>query len=104
MIKPETRNMDFTVDADITRSSTLPAAFYKDDKTFEALKEKLFSRCWQLVETGEELQHSNEAFPFILFPGYLNEPLVLVRNKENELKCFSNVCTHRGNILVQHAG
>ena len=94
----------FDVNEDITLASTLPSSFYKDENLFEQLKEKLFSRCWQLVEIADGLQQTNEAFPFILLPGFLNEPLLLVRNKENELKCFSNVCTHRGNILVNHSG
>src|SRR3954469_2455496 len=94
----------YFIDTDITKASTLPASFYKSETVFESLKDKLFSRTWHLVEVNEEVEHSQEAFPFVLFPGYMHEPLVMVRNREEELKCFSNVCTHRGNILVQHSG
>ena len=35
---------------------------------------------------------------------FLNEPLVLVNQPNGEIKCLSNVCTHRGNLVVQHPG
>ena len=30
--------------------------------------------------------------------------MVFINNKQGELNCFSNVCTHRGNILIEHEG
>src|SRR5205085_8937229 len=35
-----------------------------------------------------------------LLPGFLDEPLLLSRDAAGTLRCLSNVCTHRGNILV----
>jgi choline monooxygenase len=31
---------------------------------------------------------------------YINEPLLLTKDKEGALHCMSNVCTHRGNLMV----
>ena len=39
----------------------------------------------------------------ILSKAYIEEPLLLVNNN-NKIQSFSNVCTHRGNILVEKAG
>src|SRR5262249_47428750 len=39
--------------------------------------------------------------PRELLPGLLAEPLLLARDAAGELRCLSNVCTHRGNILVK---
>ena len=36
-----------------------------------------------------------------MLPGHLDEPLVLARDGAGELRCLSNVCTHRGNLLVR---
>lgn len=33
----------------------------------------------------------------------MDEPILLVRGSNDQLNCMSNVCTHRGNILVEHA-
>jgi choline monooxygenase len=93
---------DLMVENDITQASTLPTLFYKNVALFELSKESVFAKSWQLTEASEHLQQSETAFPFVLLPGFLNEPLVLVSNTSNQLNCFSNVCTHRGNILVQH--
>lgn len=38
--------------------------------------------------------------PFTLLDGYLDEPLIVTRDSQDRLHCLSNVCTHRGNILV----
>jgi choline monooxygenase len=92
------------IEKDITQASTLPALFYKSNELFEQSREKIFAGSWQLSEAGEHIHNTENAFPFSLLPGFLNEPLVLVRNAADELNCFSNVCTHRGNILVQHPG
>jgi choline monooxygenase len=35
-----------------------------------------------------------------MLPGLLDEPLLLARDAQGTLRCLSNVCTHRGNILV----
>ena len=92
------------INPDITAASTLPSSFYRSRDYLDLMREKVFAASWQLVEAGEQAQHAEEAFPFTLLPGYMNEPLVLVRNANNELACYSNVCTHRGNILVNHPG
>jgi choline monooxygenase len=92
------------VENDITLAATLPASFYKNPLFFDQSKELVFAKSWQLIETGNVLQQEETAFPFTLFPGFLNEPLVLTTNSSGALHCYSNVCTHRGNILVQHPG
>jgi len=38
-----------------------------------------------------------------LLEHYIDEPLLLSRDKTGELHCLSNVCTHRGNIVVERA-
>jgi choline monooxygenase len=37
-----------------------------------------------------------------MLPGFLDEPVLLVKTDES-LTCLSNVCTHRGKILVENA-
>ncbi|MCX6275934.1 MAG: Rieske 2Fe-2S domain-containing protein [Bacteroidetes bacterium] len=92
------------INIDITLASTLPSSFYQSKECFDQMKEKIFASSWQLIESGENAQYPEEVFPFNLLPGFMNEPLLLVRNNSNKLSCLSNVCTHRGNILVDHPG
>lgn len=86
----------FEVDPDILKARTLASEFYTDDRWFELSKEKIFARSWQLV-AGPELDA--DLTPVTLLPGFLDEPL-LISKHGGDLKCLSNVCTHRGKILV----
>lgn len=95
----------FYIDPDITKAETLPAQFYKSEKVFEKLKEKVFVKSWQWI--GDEntlIPISENAYPLVLLDNYLAEPLLIVRDKENRTKCFTNVCTHRGNLVIHKPG
>ena len=47
---------------------------------------------------------AGQVSPFTLLPGTLDEPLLLTRDTEDRLHCLSNVCTHRGTLVVEGAG
>jgi choline monooxygenase len=92
----------FHIDPKIERASTLPASFYRDLSVFEALKDKVFYKSWQWIET-ELPETSGDTVPFTMLPQYLDEPLLLTRDEKGRLHCLSNVCTHRGNLLLTQA-
>lgn len=94
----------FKVDKDIKKAETLPAEFYRSEEVFERIKENVFLRTWHWVGHDTLVPLADSAYPFILLDGYVTEPMVLTRDKENNIRCFSNVCTHRGNIVVHHPG
>lgn len=98
------KKFNYTVHPDIHRAETLPAEFYRNPAVFEAMRESLFPRSWQWIETGENLEQNGAVFPFQIIPGFVNEPLFLRKDNEGQVQCFSNVCTHRGNILVHNPG
>ena len=85
------------IDPDIRKAETLDARFYTDPHSFELSKEKIFARSWQMAGGPET---DNGLTPFTMLPGLLDEPLLLVRSA-GETRCMSNVCTHRGKILVE---
>ena len=87
----------FEVDPDIRKARTLASEFYTDERFFELSKEKIFARSWQFV-AGPEV--GNSLVPVTLLPGFLEEP-ILISKHDGEYRCFSNVCTHRGKILVE---
>jgi choline monooxygenase len=91
---------DFFVDSNIARARTITADFYNSDKYFQLAKEKIFASSWQLIGDSDKVHEPGSAWPFMVLENYLDEPLVLTRDKENNLHCLSNVCTHRGNLLV----
>jgi choline monooxygenase len=92
---------DLKVHSDISLASTLPSEFYTDSAVFESAKEKIFFPSWQFIPPGEFPGQPGTAFPFTLLENFLDEPFLLVRDRTGVLRCMSNVCTHRGNILVK---
>jgi choline monooxygenase len=90
---------EFFIDPDIRRAKTLRSEFYTDERFFHDSKEKIFARTWQFAGRTEEVSGLK---PVTLLPGFLDEPVLLVK-KAGEVHCLSNVCTHRGKILVEEA-
>ena len=88
------------VDPDVTRAATLPKAFYLDAALYELARERIFAHTWQWLGDDADVDEPGSLAPRTLLPGLLDEPLLLVRDGAGVLRCLSNVCTHRGNILV----
>lgn len=89
----------FYVDPDIKKACTLPAEVYTDPKLLEILKKNLFRSSWQWVGGQEIFHQDNNLVPHEFIPGFLPEPLLIIR-KEDKPVVFSNVCTHRANVLI----
>ncbi|HRH41268.1 MAG TPA: SRPBCC family protein [Pyrinomonadaceae bacterium] len=109
----------FEITPDIRFAETLSSEFYTNEKYFEASKEKIFARSWHLIgmtNEGANLKPFNIKEKIFARPlhlvgtadkasnlkpfNILDTPLILSRNGE-KVSCFSNVCTHRGAILVE---
>jgi choline monooxygenase len=87
----------FEVDPDIRKAKTLASDFYTDPRYFEESKEKIFARTWQFLCHESEIESLK---PVQLLTGVLDEP-VLISRSAGAFNCLSNVCTHRGKILVE---
>jgi choline monooxygenase len=92
--------MPYHVDPDIGRARTLDPAFYASDEAFAQTRERVFARTWQWLGDTREVEEPLALSPRTLLPGLLDEPLLLARDNDGTLRCLSNVCTHRGNLLV----
>lgn len=94
----------FEIDPDITKAETLPATFYRDPEVFEALKQRVFHRSWQWLGPTAVLDTTQNSCPLIVLDDFLTEPLLLTRDAQETVHCLSNVCTHRGNLLIPAPG
>lgn len=95
--------MNYSIDPDITRAGTLDAHFYSDAAAWDVARTRIFAKSWQWLGDTHDVREPESLSPRDLLPGFLDEPLLLTRDKSGELRCLSNVCTHRGNILVKSA-
>jgi choline monooxygenase len=92
-----------SVDPDIRRASSPPATFYRDPTVYARLRERVLARAWHLVGDAAGLTRPGQVLPAVIQDGCLDEPVVLTRGPAGELHCLSNVCTHRGNLVVTDA-
>jgi choline monooxygenase len=91
----------FNINPDIKKSPTLPSEFYREEKYFEQSKEKIFSRTWQFIGDTDLVKVPGQVHPFTLLDGFMNEPLLLTRDYDDNINCMSNICTHRANIICE---
>src|SRR5438128_6653210 len=94
----------FEIDPDIRLARTLPARVYSDPDLFRAQRDSVFARTWQYAARDDLVKGPGQVFPFTLLPGALDEPLVLTRDLSDQIRCLSNVCTHRGTVVVEGSG
>jgi choline monooxygenase len=92
------------IDPDIRQASTLPGAVYSDPTWFDRQKEQVLARTWHFAGDEAEVAEPGAVLPFSLLAGCLDEPLLFARRQDGVLHCLSNVCTHRGNLVVAARG
>ena len=92
--------LDLTnVKAPIETANGLPNGCYVDADLYQYERGALFRNSWAAIGFGKDLPKPCCVRP-IEFAGL---PLLLVRNQNNKIKVFENVCRHRGMILVSEA-
>ncbi|HEV8505411.1 MAG TPA: aromatic ring-hydroxylating dioxygenase subunit alpha [Chitinophagaceae bacterium] len=92
--------MKFFVDPDIACAKTIDSRIYTSPQIFDEMKDNVFSSCWHFIGDTSLIEERNNCHPLTLLAGYLNEPILLTKDEAGEIHCLSNVCTHRGNLLI----
>lgn len=93
----------FEVHPEVEKAWTIPSAFYNDPAVFAESKDRIFARSWQFSGWDDLVKVPGTQHPFTLLEGFLDEPLLYTRDREDRIHCLSNVCTHRGNIVCEGA-
>ena len=78
----------------------LPAAAYTSEAFFALEKERLFSDSWVFAGFAHDLPRAGDVMPVTV----AGRPVLLVRNAEQEIRAFQNVCRHRCLKLVDEPG
>jgi phenylpropionate dioxygenase-like ring-hydroxylating dioxygenase large terminal subunit len=81
-------------------TETLPYRWYTDSEVLARERERVFAHSWQYA--GHSGQLSEPGSYFTVRVGDI--PLVVVRDREDELRAFVNVCRHRGAEVVSGEG
>lgn len=92
-----------SISSDISVASTIRTEVYFSPAVYEREKECVFARTWHVMSRVQEHQEPGSISPFTFMEGSLNEPLVMTVDEGGQVRCLSNVCTHRGNLLATKA-
>ena len=90
----------FHIDEDIRKSDTLPSSFYRERAWFDRSIAEIWEKCWIFIGDNTDQAPVGTLTPLVLLPDVLNEPVVLSTDVDGEVYCLSNVCTHRGKLVV----
>lgn len=84
-----------------TRDATgLPGRVYVDPAVFERERQSIFRDSWFAVAYASDLVGAGDMVP-VSVAGW---ELLLVRDRDGTLRCFHNICRHRGMKLVDRPG
>ena len=82
------------------RPMTMPGSFYTSQEQFDREAATVLRRGWHCLGRIDEIPNVGDFFTVQL----LNEPLVVVRQKEDDIAVLANVCRHRGMPLAEGSG
>src|SRR3977135_4269367 len=77
---------------------------YSDPTLFRAQRDRVFAQTWHYAAHDGVAKIAGQVFPFTLLPGVMDEPLLLTRDAHDDIHALSNVCTHRGTLVVEGPG
>jgi len=86
---------------DIRRARSLPSEVYHDPAWYDVQRERVFGRSWLWAGEAAGMDRPGHARPFVLLEQCLDEPLLLTCDESGRARCMSNVCTHRGAVVVE---
>ncbi len=81
----------------VSQANGLPNAHYIDPAMFLEERDALLFSQWAGLAVAADVPEAGDAVPI----DFLGMPLLLVRDRENQVRVFQNTCRHRGMILVE---
>ena len=79
---------------------SLPLWCYTSERFWQAEKERVFLRRWNLLERAEIVPAVGD-FHCMTFLGV---PLLVARGKDDQVRVFANTCRHRGALVAEGSG
>ena len=102
MTKANSSSSKFEINLDsilqtIDKANGLPNLSYTDSAFFEYERDQVLAKSWAGLWFVSDLPNKGYVKPV----SFMGLPLVITRNKNNQINVFHNVCSHRGMKLVQ---
>ena len=81
----------------VSEANGLPNEHYIDHNIYDEEKHALLFSKWAGLAVGADVPDHGDAVPMT----FLGMPLLLIRDRSNQIRVFQNTCRHRGMILVE---
>ncbi|HEV7922688.1 MAG TPA: SRPBCC family protein [Thermoanaerobaculia bacterium] len=88
------------IDPRLAYASTIPSRYYIDPDVLADENRAIFGRTWQLVGHLDKVREPGQFFTATV----AEEPLLIVRGQDGELRALSNVCRHRAGPVAKGEG
>ena len=85
------------VRASVDKANGLPNAHYIDPVVHDEEKRALMFAQWAGLAVGADVPEPGDAVPI----DFMGMPLLLLRDKDGDVRVYQNICRHRGMILVE---
>ena len=85
-----------SVTAPIGDARGLPNDVYVSDELFNLERDRILGRTWAAIGFASEVPSPGDAKPV----EFMRTPLLILRDRQRQLRVFHNVCSHRGMQLV----
>ena len=86
-----------TVRQSVETANGLPNAHYIDPALFEEEKHAVMFNQWAGLGVASDVPEPGDAVPLT----FLGVPLLLLRDRDGDVRVFQNICRHRGMTLVK---
>ena len=81
----------------ILEANGLPNECYVNKNYVNIERDTVFFNNWSVIGSASSLKEIGDVKPY----NFLGVPLLILRDKSNQIKVFHNVCSHRGFKLIQ---
>ena len=78
------------------QAETLPYSVYTDQAWFDREMETMFRPAWHFAGLASSIRNPGDFFTLRL----LDEPLLVVRGDDQQVRVFRNSCRHRGSLII----
>jgi choline monooxygenase len=85
---------------ELSRAQTPSSSWYLDPEMLVREKEKIFGATWQLVGHADQVRERGDYFTSTVS----DQPLIVARGEDGEVRAFSNVCRHRAGPVARGCG
>ena len=85
---------------DNIRRKTIPSKWYMDEQILKIEKRNIFSKSWHLFCSTDQISNPGDYKTMMIN----DQPIIIIKDENNSINAFYNVCQHRGCVLLDNDG